>query len=296
MSDNKKYYYLKLVDNFYERDEMIILESMPDGYMYSNILLKLYLRSLKNEGKLMFNNRIPYNASMLANVTRFPVAVVEKAIAIFKELGLIEVLDNGAIYMLDIQNFIGKSSTEADRKRLYRSKIEEEKKSLGQMSDKTPPEIDIDIEKELEKDIDIHADKEKEDKYVDKSDLKTFKNLYEQNIGLINGITAEYLIELSETIDVNLFKRAIEIATDKGKCNLGYIKGIIKQWLDANIRTLEQLEAYKLQQEQSKQKGVKTNGSSTKRTKQFEQQIPVDDEKDEEYYRLLKECERLSRE
>ena len=304
MSDNKKYYYLKLVDNFYERDEMIILESMPDGYMYSNILLKLYLRSLKNEGKLMFNNRIPYNASMLANVTRFPVAVVEKAIAIFKELGLIEVLDNGAIYMLDIQNFIGKSSTEADRKRLYRSKIEEEKKSLGQMSgqligqmsDKTPPEIDIDIEKELEKDIDIHTDKEKEDTYVDKSDLKTFKNLYEQNIGLINGITAEYLIELSETIDVNLFKRAIEIATDKGKCNLGYIKGIIKQWSDANIRTLEQLEAYKLQQEQSKQKGVKTNGSSTKRTKQFEQQIPVDDEKDEEYYRLLKECERLSRE
>ena len=305
MSDNKKYYYLKLVDNFYERDEMIILESMPDGYMYSNILLKLYLRSLKNEGKLMFNNRIPYNASMLANVTRFPVAVVEKAIAIFKELGLIEVLDNGAIYMLDIQNFIGKSSTEADRKRLYRSKIEEEKKSLGQMSgqligqmsDKTPPEIeiDIDIEKELEKDIDIHTDKEKEEKYVDKSDLKTFKNLYEQNIGLINGITAEYLIELSETIDVNLFKRAIEIATDRGKCSLGYVKGIIKQWLDINIKTLEQLEVYKLQQEQSK-KGVKTNGSSTKRTKQFEQQIPVDDEKDEEYYRLLKECERLSRE
>ena len=71
MSDNKKYYYLKLVDNFYERDEMIMLESMPDGYMYSNILLKLYLRSLKNEGKLMFNNRIPYNATMLANVTRF---------------------------------------------------------------------------------------------------------------------------------------------------------------------------------------------------------------------------------
>ena len=137
-------------------------------------------------------------------------------------------------------------------------------------------------------------------KYIDKENspnkLKEFRILYEQNIGLINGITAEYLIELSETIDVNLFKRAIEIATDKGKCNLGYIKRIIKQWLDANIRTLEQLEAYKLQQEQSKQKGVKTNGSSTKRTKQFEQQIPVDDEKDEEYYRLLKECERLSRE
>ena len=135
-------------------------------------------------------------------------------------------------------------------------------------------------------------------KYIDKENtpnkLKEFSNLYEQNIGLINGITAEYLIDLSETIDVDLFKRAIEIATDKGKCSLGYIKGIIKQWLDVNIKTLEQLEAYKLQQH--KKKGVKTNGSSTKRTKQFEQQIPADDEKDEEYYRLLKECERLSRE
>ena len=135
-------------------------------------------------------------------------------------------------------------------------------------------------------------------KYIDKENtpnkLKEFRILYEQNIGLINGITAEYLIDLSETIDVDLFKKSIEIATDKGKCSLGYIKGIIKQWLDVNIKTLEQLEAYKLQQH--KKKGVKTNGSSTKRTKQFEQQVPVDDEKDEEYYRLLKECERLSRE
>lgn len=134
-------------------------------------------------------------------------------------------------------------------------------------------------------------------KYIDKENkpnkLKEFRILYEQNIGLINGITAEYLIELSEIIDVNLFKKSIEIATDKGKCNLGYIKGIIKQWLDANIKTLEQLEAYKLQQ-QSK-KDVKNNGSSSKRTNQFEQQIPDDDEKDEEYYRLLAECERLSR-
>lgn len=273
MSDNKKYYYLKLVDNFYERDEMIMLESMPDGYMYSNILLKLYLRSLKNEGKLMFNNRIPYNAQMLANVTRFPVAVIEKAIALFKELGLIEVLDNGAIYMLDIQNFIGKSSTEADRKRLYRNKIEEEKRLLGQMSgqkvgqmsDKTPPEIEIDIEKELEKDID--TEKENVDKYVNDS-LKEFSKLYEKNLGLINGIVAEWLVEMSETIDAKLFRKAIEIATDAGKCNPGYVKGIIKRWLDVNITTYEQLEAYQLQKKN--QKEVKSYDRETKRSIQEE--------------------------
>lgn len=138
---------------------MIVLESMPDGYLYSNILLKLYLRSLKFKGRLMFNDRIPYNSTILAQVTRHNVGVVEKALRVFNDLGLIDVMDNGAIYMLDIQNFIGTSSTEADRKREYREKIETEK---GQMSrqvslkcpDKTTPEIDIEIDKDIEIKID----------------------------------------------------------------------------------------------------------------------------------------------
>lgn len=162
VADNKKYYYLKLKENFFDTDEMIILESMPDGYLYSNILLKLYLRSLKNEGKLMFNDRIPFNATMLAQVTRHSMGVVEKAMSIFNNLDLIEVLDNGAIYISDIQNFIGESSTEADRIRDYRKRIEEEKaienegctnvqKKSVQMYDKSTPEleIEIDIEKEI---------------------------------------------------------------------------------------------------------------------------------------------------
>ncbi len=172
MADNKKYYYLKLKENFFDSDAMIVLESMQDGYLYSNILMKLYLRSLKNEGKLMFNDRIPYNAEILAQVTRHKVGVVEKAIQIFQELDLIEILENGAIFILDIQNFIGQSSTEADRVRVYRNKIEAEKKALSgactnvrtnvrQTYDKCAPEIEKDldlekereIEKELERDI-----------------------------------------------------------------------------------------------------------------------------------------------
>lgn len=158
MADNKKYYYLKLKDNFFESDEAIILESMPDGYIYSNILLKLYLRSLKNNGLLMFNDLIPYNAQMLATITRHHVGVIEKAIQIFQQLRLIEILDNGAIYMTNIQNFVGKSSTDADRKRAEYNKI----KRVGEIStietDKTPPEIEI--EKDINKDIKLNINKD----------------------------------------------------------------------------------------------------------------------------------------
>ena len=165
MSDNKKYYYLRLKDNFFDSDELKILESMKDGYLYSNILLKLYLRSLKNDGKLVVNERIPYNAEMLASVTGHQVGTIKQALSMFKELGLIEVLENGAIYMLDIQNFIGKGSTEADRQRIYDRRISEERKqnkltqsrNLEEICKKSTPEIEIELEKDIEIEKEIHS-------------------------------------------------------------------------------------------------------------------------------------------
>lgn len=170
MSDNKQYYYIKLKADYFDTDEMIILESMPDGHKYSNILLKFMLRSLRNEGKLMFNDKIPFNPIMLSQVTRHSVGEIEKAVQIFESLNLIEILDNGAIYINDIQNFIGKSSTEADRKRNYRHRISEDKKQLRHLSnecpDKNPPETELELKKEL---------KLKDKKNVFKS-LLQFKN------------------------------------------------------------------------------------------------------------------------
>ncbi len=67
MSDNKKYYYLKLKENFFDSDNMVLLESMQDGILYSNILMKMYLKSLKNNGMLILNDAIPYNTQMIAS-------------------------------------------------------------------------------------------------------------------------------------------------------------------------------------------------------------------------------------
>ena len=107
------------------------------------------------------------------------------------------------------------------------------------------PEVENNFEYgygEKEKEKKEEKEKEEEPTYS----VGRFKKLYEQNIGLINGIVAEWLFEISELIDYELFKRAIEIATDKGKCNKGYVAGIIKQWLDNNIRSYEDLKAYEI--------------------------------------------------
>jgi predicted phage replisome organizer len=155
MSDNKKYYYLKLKENFYDTEEIKIIESLENGYLYTNILLKMYLCSLKHEGKLIFREGIPYNSKMLATITNHNIDIIEKAIRVFKEFGLIDIMATGEIYMLDIQQFIGKYGSEAERKRIYREKIKNQKLlPSGTLSHECPeirpPEIELELKKKIE--------------------------------------------------------------------------------------------------------------------------------------------------
>lgn len=186
MADDRKYYYLKVKDDFFNDDAMIILQRMPDGYLYSDILMKLYLKSLKNSGKLMFNDLIPYTPDILAQLVNHQIGTVEKALDVFEKLGLVEILDNGAIFMLNIQNFIGKSSTEADRKREYRARIEQEKQQLlcdtGQMSrqmtGQNSPEIEIEKEIEIDIEKEVEPEGNKAPPEVKKIDYQLIADMY----------------------------------------------------------------------------------------------------------------------
>lgn len=135
MSNNKKYYYLKLKENFFNSDEIILIESMQDGMLFSNILLKLYLLSLKFNDFLRLNENMNYSAQMIATLTRHKVGTVERALEVFYEFGLILSIADGSIYMADIEGMVGESSTEADRKRLARANA---KAIKGQTADKCP--------------------------------------------------------------------------------------------------------------------------------------------------------------
>lgn len=260
MADNKKYYYMRLKENFFDSDEMIILENMDnrDGIIYSNILLKLYLRSLKYEGRLMFNDRIPFNPQMLSTIVRHPVGVVEKALKAFVDLGLVEVMDNGAIYMLDIQNFIGKTSTEADRQREYQARIAKEKKvvrnltgNIGENFEKTTPELEIEIEKELKIDIESEV-------ASSNSNLQKLSNFYQENFGVMSSYIAEELKSLCEDYGFDLTLEAMKRAITSQK-TFRYSKGILKNWDKNGIKTLDDAMAETAAFERTKSKATDIN-------------------------------------
>lgn len=50
MDDNRKYYFFQFKEDFFTDDTIMILEDDKDGYIYTNILLQMYLLSLKDVG------------------------------------------------------------------------------------------------------------------------------------------------------------------------------------------------------------------------------------------------------
>ena len=118
---------------------MVILESMQDGLLYSNLLLKMYLMSLKSGGILMLNDHLPHTPQTIATFTRHQVGTVERALKVFLEFGLVEVLTDGAYYMADIQLLIGQSSTEGERKKKERMRLKRQKLLPSGEADICPP-------------------------------------------------------------------------------------------------------------------------------------------------------------
>ena len=163
MADNRKYYYLKLKETYFDDDSIVLLESMQDGILYSYILLKLYLKSLKHGGRLQLDESIPYTPQMIATVTRQQIGTVERAIKIFLQLGLMEQMPDGAFYMSNIELLIGQSSTEGERKRRARQANRAALNPGGQMSalcaDICPPEIEIERELEIEREKEREREK-----------------------------------------------------------------------------------------------------------------------------------------
>ncbi len=97
--------------------------AMQDGLLYFNLLLKMYLMSLKSSGVLLLNDYLPHTVQTIATFTRHQAGTVERALKIFQEFGLVEILTDGACYMSDIQLLIGQSSSEGERKKKERMRL-----------------------------------------------------------------------------------------------------------------------------------------------------------------------------
>lgn len=159
MDDSKRYYWLKLKEDFFEDDTIQWLEEQEKGKEYTLFYLKLCLKSLSLDGKIIRivgEKLIPYDKKALAKITNTDLDTVTVAMNLFVQIGLLEIMDTGAIYMKQIDEMVGSETNAAIRKRKYRTTIGQ-RDIVPELSQGSPTEYrDKSIEnrdKSIEKDI-----------------------------------------------------------------------------------------------------------------------------------------------
>lgn len=170
----KKRYWLKLDKNFLKNSQMKVLRNMPNGKDYIIFYLSLMLESVETVGHLRFTSLVPYNDEMLAAITETNIDIVRSAVKVFCELGLMQIFDDGTIFMPAVPKMTGKECESAQRVREYRNKLkkQEEVKLLQCNNDVT--KCNDNKEKEEEK-------KEEKDKEKNKQENKE-TNIHSNNI------------------------------------------------------------------------------------------------------------------
>lgn len=220
-----KFYWLQLKEDFFENDAIEWLEEQePNGRDYAYFYLKLCLKSLKSNGILIRNVGnilIPYDNRKLAELTKMDFDTVCVAMKLLQEIGLIQILENGEIYITQLENLIGSKSLGALKK-------QQQRMIGGQGVDKCPPKIEIDKEIELEKELDIK-------KEIDKENIFEY---IEENFGrTLSPIEYE---EISNWKDDELTRYAIKQAVLNGVYNIKYISKILFNYEKQGIKTVQQ--------------------------------------------------------
>lgn len=141
MAEAKKYFWLKLKRDFFKRHDIQIIEAMPNGKDYILFYLKLLCESVDHNGNLRFSEQIPYNENMLATITNTNPDIVKSAIKVFTELHMMEILDDGTLFMNEVEKMLGYETEWAKKKREFRDKNRQSEDNVLEMSSECPRSV-----------------------------------------------------------------------------------------------------------------------------------------------------------
>ena len=156
MTKSKRYYWLKLKEDFFNDVRMKRLRKISGGETYTIIYLKLLLLSLKNEGNLYFqqvDETFPKELALVLDETEDDIAVTLNYLL---KVNLIETIETDEIFMTEIPSLIGFETEWAKKKREYRDKLKED--NVLDKSFPCPPEVRQEIEKEIEIELEKEGD------------------------------------------------------------------------------------------------------------------------------------------
>lgn len=243
MSEPKRYFWLKLHKDFFQRKEIKRLRKIAGGDTYTIIYLKMLLRSIMSEGKLYFDGLEEDFAAEVALDLDESEENVQITITYLLNSGLLEMRSDDEYYLPDTKNSTGCETAVAARVRRHREK----QKALQCNTDVTQVKHlcngEIEKEKEIDKEKDIeieHRDRDitisttRENKEIENpQSLSPVSNidiydLWTNSFGVISSFVKGSLDDLIAEYGLVNVADALRIAKERGKSRVQYVEGILK--------------------------------------------------------------------
>ena len=184
MADNKRYYWLKLPKDFFERKEVKLLRKLENGALYVLIYQKILLNALETDGEIYFDHLTDTPEEELAISINEEVEDVKNVLKFLLDKQLVTFSED--TYLIEhFATLVGKEANSTERVRAHRERkkqemLHETENELQETfhetncnTEKRREEIEkrrIDIEEE--KDKEINKDKDKKQDIKDRVDTE----------------------------------------------------------------------------------------------------------------------------
>lgn len=176
--------WIKLSSNIFDNTKIKQIEVLPDGDTIIVIWVKLLCLAgnINDNGFVYLTKEIPYTDQMLATQFNRPLTTVQLALNIFKQYGMIDIIDD-ILYISNWEKYqnvdrlseireynrLAKQKSRAKQKLLTENKNVNDKSMTSQRRHDT--DIDIDIDIDIEKEIDNNILRKSTPKKADIDDV-----------------------------------------------------------------------------------------------------------------------------
>ncbi len=250
---SKKYFWLKLKEDFFSKKEIKLLRKVAGGDTHTIIYLKMLLKSLKSDGKLFFEGIADNFVDEIALDIDEEPENVQLTVNYLMAKGLMVEVSKNEADLVSVREMTGSETDAAARMRRLRgggdrnNVTQQLRSSYTEIEKETDKELNIETESEseLKKKTDANPD--------DISDYEKLTNIYQNNFGVINQIIAEDINHNLSDYGFDLVEESMRRAVFRQR-NYNYSIKILKAWAKNNIKTLEDIKADDKKFNRSKEK------------------------------------------
>lgn len=246
----KKYYWLKLKNDFFTNKKIKKLRKIAGGDTYTIIYLKMQLLSIKDGGKLFFENVEDSFTEELALELDEDVENVKVTLIFLIKNGLLVEANPEEFILPETIKCIGSETSSAERVRKHRELQKRKQLMLHCNTSVTKSNIEID------KDIDIDKDKEVKKKYFNNDNLNSIFEEFIEVRKKLKAVNSERAIntlvnklnkyddaikyQMIENSIVNSWKDVYELKNQKKITNSNHREESLPNWFN---KTNEELKA-----------------------------------------------------